>query len=123
MNKEQAGIYNQAAMEFGSLQCKPVKPLCNICPLQSSCIAYASNLVHLLPVKIKSKKVRERYFNFILVIKDGQVLMQKRKAKDIWLNLYQLPLFETENPVDPVKLLQDAAFTDSFGPDVKIINV
>ncbi len=123
MDQKQAGIYNQAAMEFGSLQCKPVNPLCNICPLQSTCAAYASNNVHLLPIKIKSKKVRDRYFNFIVAEKNGEVLMQKRKEKDIWLNLYQLPLFETENPIDPSELLHEPAFVQTFSTDAKIIAV
>ena len=123
MDKGQAGIYNQAAMEFGSLQCKPVNPVCNICPLQDACVAYNSNTVHLLPVKIKLKKVRERFFTFIVAEKNGAVLMQKRLEKDIWLNLYQLPLFETANAVEAITLIKDPAFRSVFGNDSKIVKI
>ncbi len=45
------GIYNQAIMEFGALQCVPVSPDCMVCPLQPYCKAYASDLVNILPIK------------------------------------------------------------------------
>ncbi|NDE64067.1 MAG: A/G-specific adenine glycosylase [Chlamydiae bacterium] len=37
IDKKQAGIFNQAMMEFGSLQCKPKNPVCIACPLQMTC--------------------------------------------------------------------------------------
>ena len=117
------GIYNQAAMEFGSLQCKPVKPDCSICPLQPSCNAYQTNRIDLLPVKIKSSKARHRYFNFIVAAKDEHVLMQKRGAKDIWENLYQLPLFESDGAIDANKLLYKSEFTECFGASATIKSI
>ncbi|MBC7744268.1 MAG: A/G-specific adenine glycosylase [Flavobacterium sp.] len=123
MDKRHAGIYNQAIMEFGSLQCKPIKPLCSICPLNLFCAALLKNDVDRLPVKIKIKKISKRYFNFVVAVKNEELLMQKRQNKDIWHNLYQLPLVETENPIDPEKLLQNPDFIDLFGADSRIINV
>lgn len=123
MDTAQPGMYNQAAMEFGSLQCKPVNPACSICPLQPSCNAYHSNRVDLLPVKIKTAKVRDRYFNFVVAVRDQHVLMQKRGAKDIWENLYQLPLFESNGAIDPRKLLLQSEFTECFGINVSIKSI
>lgn len=120
MDKEQAGIYNQAAMEFGSLQCKPAKPDCSICPLLPGCNAYATRRIDMLPVKIKAAKVRERYFNFIVAVKDQNILMQKRTEKDIWLNLYQLPLFESPGSIHAAQLLQEPDFIQTFGSNVTI---
>jgi len=54
--------FNQAMMEFGSRQCRPVNPDCENCPLNSSCVAFDKNLVKMLPVKNKSLKARPRYF-------------------------------------------------------------
>lgn len=123
LDKADPGTYNQAVMEFGSLQCKPVKPDCSICPLQPGCVAYQSNRVDILPVKLKSKPVRERYFNFIVAMQDQRVLICKRGPKDIWQNLYQLPLFETELPVVPASLIREPDFTRVFGENVKIKTV
>ena len=120
LDKAEPGTYNQAVMEFGSLQCKPVKPDCSICPLQPGRVAYLSNRVETLPVKLKSKQVRDRYFNFIVAMKDQRVLIGKRGPKDIWENLYQLPLFETDSAVDAALLVKDPDFTRIFGENVLI---
>jgi A/G-specific adenine glycosylase len=120
MDPIQPGIYNQAAMEFGSLQCKPVNPDCSICPLKLSCNAYNSDRIGVLPVKVKSAKIRERYFNFIVAAKNGHVLMQKRGAKDIWENLYQLPLYESDSAIDARTLLKTPEFTRCFGINASI---
>jgi len=88
-------IYNQAIMEFGALQCKPKSPDCEICPLQQACIAYANNLVSLLPVKLKTVKKRNRFFNYFVCIRDGAILVNRRGAGDIWQHLHDLPMIET----------------------------
>lgn len=89
--------YNQGIMEFGALQCTPQNTHCGQCPLQSGCVAFAANKVGDLPVKIKKNKIRKRYFNYlVLVDEDGHTLLQQRKGKGIWQNLYEFPLMETE---------------------------
>lgn len=94
-------IFNQAIMEFGALQCVPKSPNCSICVFNESCAALQKNKVHLLPVKSKKLKVRNRYFNY-LVFEDenGNTIIQKRTAKGIWHNLYEFPLLETEQEED-----------------------
>jgi len=97
IDKKQAGIYNQAIMEFGALQCKPQNPNCTICPLNSSCMALQKQLVGILPIKGKKIIVKKRFFNY-LVINDQyeSTIIQQRKNKDIWQNLYEFPLIETQ---------------------------
>ncbi len=120
LDKSQAGTYNQAVMEFGSLQCKPKNPDCSICPLLPACHAYQNGCVNELPVKIKSKKVRERYFNYLLAMRDDRLLVHKRGPNDIWQNLHELPLVETEKPYNGVDLISSEGFISTFGPGVKI---
>src|SRR5690606_30475794 len=49
-----------------------------------------------LPVKIKTAKVKKRYFNFLVFLDgDHKTVLEKRKGKGIWQNLYQFPLVET----------------------------
>ena len=123
LDKSQAGQFNQAIMEFGSLQCKPKNPDCLLCPLQAGCEARKTNRINDLPVKIKSLKIRERYFNYILAQKDGQILINKRGAGDIWENMFDLPLFETENFTPAQDLIRSENFISSFGSQVKIRSV
>ncbi|MFA6946328.1 MAG: A/G-specific adenine glycosylase [Pedobacter sp.] len=123
MDQSQAGIFNQAMMEFGSLQCKPKNPDCPSCPLQTSCEARLKNRIHELPVKIKTQKTRERYFNYFLAIKDDQILINKRSSGDIWENMTDLPLFETEAQSEVQALIQSENFIKAFGKQVLVRSV
>lgn len=123
LDQTQAGIFNQAMMEFGSLQCKPKNPDCTICPLQTSCEARLKNRINELPVKIKAQKSRERYFNYILAIKNDQILVNKRRSGDIWENLIDLPLFETESRTEFPDLIQSENFIKAFGKEVLVRSV
>ena len=95
---QKPSLYNQAIMEFGALQCKPKSPPCQICPLQTGCFALKNNMVSLLPVKDKKLKKRTRYFNYFVCIADDNILIHKRTQSDVWQEMYDFPLIETENP-------------------------
>jgi len=97
MPKDNPAIFNQAIMEFGALQCVPKNPNCEICVLNSGCLALKYNKVGQLPVKLKKTKVRNRYFNYIVFSDENQdLIIRKRVEKGIWHNLYEFPLIETE---------------------------
>lgn len=109
-------IFNQAIMEFGALQCVPKSPDCKICVFNDSCAALQKKKVNTLPVKSKKTKVTNRFFNYF-VLEDvlGNTVVQKREAKGIWHNLYEFPLFETQEIVDfdfVSKAVQDDIFSD-----------
>ncbi|WKB82500.1 A/G-specific adenine glycosylase [Cellulophaga lytica] len=89
--------YNQGIMEFGALQCSPKNPDCKTCPLNNSCEALENNLVSTLPVKLKKTKIKKRNFNYLVVVDAvGNTILQQRKGKGIWQNLYEFPLLEDE---------------------------
>ena len=96
LNRNQPGIHNQAMMEFGAMLCKPKNPACGICPVRMGCEAFKTNATTYLPVKLKTVKVKERFFNYFLTFRNGEVLMNKRTESDIWNGLYDLPLIETD---------------------------
>ncbi|WP_445710203.1 A/G-specific adenine glycosylase [Flavobacterium sp.] len=92
---EAPAIFNQAIMEFGATQCVPKSPDCSVCVFNTKCVALQQKKVDSLPVKLKKTKVRNRYFNY-LIIKDrnGDFVVEKREEKGIWFNLYQFNLLE-----------------------------
>jgi A/G-specific adenine glycosylase len=105
--KKKAGLYNQAVMEFGARYCKPTNPDCENCVLNSKCLAYSFNKVTQLPVKLKKIKIKDRYFNyFLLVDKNKNVIVHQRNKKDIWQGLFELLLIETEKETDLKTLLK-----------------
>jgi A/G-specific adenine glycosylase len=101
MPKDSPAMFNQAIMEFGALQCVPKNPNCTICIFNTSCAALQKKKVDQLPVKSKKLKVRNRFFNYLVVSDDTEnTIIQKRTAKGIWHNLYEFPLIETEKVED-----------------------
>ena len=95
LDKTSPGIYNQAIMEFGALQCIPQKPNCLFCPLVEKCLAYQKGEVAMLPVKLKKIKITNRFFNYLYVHAGAYTFLNRRVGDDIWKNLYELPLIET----------------------------
>jgi A/G-specific adenine glycosylase len=101
IDKREPATFNQAIMEFGAQQCKPKKPYCIICPLQSGCVAFLKNQTSGLPVKLKKIKIRHRYFNYLVIIDPHKnTIIEQRTEKGIWQNLYQFPLIESKESID-----------------------
>ena len=94
------GMHNQALMEFGALQCIPVNPDCQQCPLNERCFAFSTNRISELPVKQNKNKHRDRYFNYLVIIGKNRIWMRKRVEKDIWKNLFEFPLVETNEETE-----------------------
>ncbi len=117
---QEPAIYNQAIMEFGALHCKPKSPLCNQCPVQLGCYAYQHQKVEQLPLKLKKVKIRKRWFNYFVGINDDEILAKQRKPGDVWQQLYDFPLIESEQEVaiDDVALL--AKVHELFGKNVEL---
>lgn len=90
----QPDTYNQAIMEFGALQCVPSNPDCASCVLSDQCVAYNDQLVQEIPYKAKKIKRKSRYFHYLVISDEKQIVLNQRKQKDIWQGLYELPLIE-----------------------------
>lgn len=101
------GNHNQAMMEFGALQCLPVSPHCEECPLACHCNARLTGRVEQLPVKIPGKRPVDRWFNFYIITSDGETILEKRGDTDIWRSLYQFPMFESKAPRTEQEMLEE----------------
>ena len=97
LDRQHPATYNQAIMDFGALQCTPASPDCHSCPLADSCVALAQGKVDILPVKQHKTKVSNRFFNYIYVRTGEYTFIRKRTGNDIWKNLYEPVLIETES--------------------------
>lgn len=97
IDTKQPGAFNQAAMDFGAQQCVPRNPKCDECPFQSGCYALNNNLTDILPIKKKKAELNHRYFHYDVYLSDNKTIIEKRIAKDIWRNMYQFPLNESDS--------------------------
>lgn len=86
--------YNQAMMDLGALICTRTKPQCNLCPLQSDCIAYASGDPQQFPGK-KTRKILPIKSGYMLLLQNlaGNILLEQRPALGLWGGLWCLPEF------------------------------
>jgi A/G-specific adenine glycosylase len=89
-----AGLYNQAIMDFGAIQCTPQSPKCVVCPLQESCEALRIGKVSTLPVKEKKLKIKERHLIYIYIRCQGETAIHRRGEGDIWQGLWEPFLME-----------------------------
>jgi A/G-specific adenine glycosylase len=110
LSLHQPAFHNQAIMEFGALQCTPGCPDCVNCSLNSQCKAFELKIVSELPVKSQKTKVTNRHFNYLFIEFNKNTFLQKRTAKDIWQNLYEFPLIETDNLLNTEELINNQQF-------------
>lgn len=93
--QSEAVAYNQGIMDFGAMVCTPMAPRCAECPLMVSCAAFRSGRVDVLPVKLKTVKVRERHLAYVFVRcwerGDGvpMTAIHRRSKGDIWQGLWE----------------------------------
>lgn len=90
------GLYNQAIMDFGSVQCTSQKPNCASCPMKKFCIALAQNKVTTLPVRSKKVTTTHRYFHYAVIRHGKSLYIRQRTAADVWRGLYEFPMVETK---------------------------
>ena len=104
IQKDQAGIYNQAIMDFGATICKPRLAACSTCPLAAKCKAYRENAVEAYPVKSRALVKKDRWFYYIIAAYRGKYYFRQRTAKDIWQNLHEFILIESDKEISRNKL-------------------
>lgn len=99
LSQKHPDLFNQAIMDLGATVCKPTLPHCSSCPLLSVCTAHREGTIHQLPVKEKILKKKKRQFYYFLLEQQGKVWIHKRTRKDIWENLYEPYLVESDEDI------------------------
>lgn len=88
---DSSGDFNQAMMELGATICKSKNPLCDSCPVQKYCSAYLSQKVSLYPVKKKTAERPHKQIAVGILIKNGRVLIAKRRDDQMLGGLWEFP--------------------------------
>jgi A/G-specific adenine glycosylase len=93
-----SALFNQTIMDVGSLVCTPQQPKCFECAMNEICLARIEDMISLIPYKAKKVNVKDRFFHYYYITDGNKLVVQKRKGKDIWNGLYELPLIESKTP-------------------------
>jgi len=83
--------YTQGLMDMGATLCTRSSPDCARCPMQPRCVAYNTGRTKELPVRKPKKSTPEKHAVMLLIVHDGQVLLEQRPASGIWGGLLSLP--------------------------------
>jgi A/G-specific adenine glycosylase len=97
MKNVDAGNYNQAVMELGATVCTPKNPNCEECPINIECKAFENKSVSQIPIKAKKTKVSQKFFQYFVFEHAGSYWLKKRADNEIWANMFDFYLVESEN--------------------------
>jgi len=91
--------YTQALMDLGATVCARVRPDCARCPAKTTCLARARGKISAYPQARLRKTVPVKGTAMLLLLRQGEVLLEKRPPVGIWGGLWCLPeMPEEENP-------------------------
>lgn len=88
--------FNQAMMDLGAMVCTRSRPKCEICPLNSGCVAYATQRWAEYPGKKPKQTLPERTGYLLLMQHEGKVYLEQRPPSGLWGGLYCFPQFADE---------------------------
>lgn len=92
--------FNQAMMDLGAMVCTRSKPKCELCPLNSGCMAYANHSWASYPGK-KPKKTLPKKTAFLLMIQyQDRVWLEQRPPVGLWGGLFCFPQFIDEEELN-----------------------
>ena len=83
--------YTQGMMDLGADVCAIRKPACLVCPVAQDCVARREDRVHELPAKRARRENPRREVAMLVVLSQGEVLLEKRAPTGIWGGLWSLP--------------------------------
>jgi A/G-specific adenine glycosylase len=83
--------YTQALMDLGASVCTRARPACASCPLGASCEARSQGKVQAYPRPRPRKPVPLKQTVMLLLLREGEVLLEKRPPAGIWGGLWCLP--------------------------------
>ena len=91
--------YTQGLMDLGATVCTRGSPACGRCPIASSCAALERGRVAAYPAPRPRKTLPRRSVAMLLMIRDGEVLLEKRPPTGVWGGLWSLPEMPVEGAV------------------------
>ncbi len=86
--RHRTGDYTQAMMDMGATLCTRSKPKCDVCPLQSECLAFIQGRQTELPHKKPKKTIPVKSTVMLLPMWQQQILVYKRPPTGLWGGLW-----------------------------------
>ena len=84
-------IYTQALMDLGATLCARRNPECERCPLSRTCIARREGRIAELPAPRERRELPQREVKWLVLRRNGAVLLERRASSGIWGGLWCFP--------------------------------
>ncbi len=97
LDPESPGLFNEGLMELGATVCKPLKPHCTNCPLQSYCNAYRYERTAQFPYKSPPAPKKLNYHYVFIVHNSGRLLLAQRPGKGLLAAMWEFPVIAVES--------------------------
>ena len=83
--------YTQGLMDLGALVCVRANPRCGECPLRDTCVALRERRTGVLPAPRPARVLPQRQTSMLVLLSQGELLLEKRPAPGIWGGLWCFP--------------------------------
>jgi A/G-specific adenine glycosylase len=112
---DRADDYTQAIMDLGATLCTRTKPACALCPVAEGCLARITGRQHELPSPRPAKARPRRSVVWLVVLRDDEVLLERRPPAGLWGGLWGFPEFASRAAAEAFarSTFGDAAFSDA----------
>ena len=91
--------YTQGLMDLGATVCTRSQPVCLLCPVRSTCVAFAEGRIDELPGKRVIRETPHRQTRMLVIVSNGELLLEKRPPTGIWGGLWSLPELPVETDI------------------------
>ncbi len=88
--------YTQGLMDLGATVCTRSQPVCLLCPVRSTCVAFIEGRIDELPGKRVNRETPHRQTRMLVIVSNGELLLEKRPPTGIWGGLWSLPELPVE---------------------------
>jgi A/G-specific adenine glycosylase len=89
--------YTQALMDLGATLCRRRAPACALCPVRLTCRASAAGNVESYPAPRPRRAMPQRSTVMLVLVHEGEVLLERRPPRGVWGGLWCLPEAEDVN--------------------------
>ena len=83
--------YTQALMDLGATLCTRNVPRCDDCPVRNDCIAKKLKRTGHIPAARPRKALPQKSVTWLVLRREGEILLEKRPAPGIWGGLWSFP--------------------------------
>lgn len=90
---EEPWIVMEALIELGAQVCRK-KPLCHLCPLRTSCMAYRHKKAEILPKRSPKAKITLLQRSLLIICHKEEILVGQVTDKKVMAGLFEFPYLE-----------------------------